>query len=128
MLFMECGSIFKNDQSLTIQERARIAVRYEVRNFIVLVQRRWGACKGRHETPRPETIASGRAKLMTTGSVNDKRRSERLSTSRSAEKVERMLEMFMRSMQKSMHQAGCESRLTRQTTLSMFHKKSNYHP
>ena len=43
MLFMECGGIFKMTSPLTIQERAKIAARYEERNFIVLVQRGSGA-------------------------------------------------------------------------------------
>ena len=45
--------------------------------------------------------------------------------SRSAKKVER-LEMFMRSQQKSTHQAAHESRLTRHTILSILHKELNY--
>ena len=79
---------------LNIQERAKIAACHEVKHFIVLVQRRWGACKGRHETLRPETIRGRHAKLVTTGYVNDKRRSGRPFTSRSVEKMERVLEMF----------------------------------
>ena len=70
---------------LTIRVRAKIAARYEMRNSIVPVQRRWEAC--RHETLRPERNRSCRAKLMTTGSVSDKR-SMRPFTSRSAEKME----------------------------------------
>ena len=41
---------------LTISEQAKIAAGNEVRNFIVLVQRRSGVCKGRHETLRPEVV------------------------------------------------------------------------
>ena len=41
---------------LTIQERAKIAARCEVWNFIVRAHRWWDACKDRHETLRPETI------------------------------------------------------------------------
>ena len=67
--------------ALTIQERAKIAACYEVRNFIVLVRRRWDACKGRHYALCPETIRGCRAKPMITGSVNDKTRSERPFTS-----------------------------------------------
>ena len=46
---------------------------------------------------------------MTTDSVNDKRKSRHPFTSRSAETVERMLEMFRHSLQKSTHQAAHES-------------------
>ena len=77
MLFMECGSISEKRGCLTIQERAEIAARYEVRNSFALVQRRWGACKGRHEPPCLKKIGGCRAKLMTTGSINHKRRSWR---------------------------------------------------
>ena len=54
---------------------AKIEPPYEMRNFIALVQRRWGARKGSHDTLRPETIRGCRAKSMTTGSENEKRRS-----------------------------------------------------
>ena len=81
--------------ALTIQERAKIASYYEVRNFIVL---QWDACKGRHYTLCPETIRGCRAKPMTTGSVNDKTRSGRPFTSRLEDKMERKLEMFMSSL------------------------------
>ena len=64
---------------LSIQKQAKIAAGNEVRNSIVLVQRRWGACDGWHETLRPETIRGGHAKRMTTGSVNNKRRNGRHS-------------------------------------------------
>ena len=73
------------------------------------MQRRWGACQGRHETLSPETIRGCGAKLMTTGSVNDKRRSGRPFTSPSAEKVEIVLEMYVGSLQKSTHQAARDS-------------------
>ena len=64
---------------------------------------------------------------MTTGSVNDKR-SRCPFSNRSVEKVERVLEMFIRSLQKSAHQAARESRLTRHTILSMLHKELHYRP
>ena len=60
--------------ALTIQEQA---ARYEMRNFIVPVQRRCGACKGKHNTLRPEVNRGYSTKLMTTGTVNDKRKSGR---------------------------------------------------
>ena len=113
---------------MIIQERAKIAAGYEVRNFNVLVQRLWGACKGRHETLRPETIRGYRAKFMIIGSVNGKRRSGRLITSRSAEKVGREQEMFVSNQQKSTHQGARESRLIRHTILSILHKELNYRP
>ena len=62
--------------TFTLQERAKIAARYEVRNFIVLVHRWWGASEAKHETLSPETIRNCPAKFMTTGPVEDKRRSE----------------------------------------------------
>ena len=61
----------KMTRSLTIQQGAKIAAGCEVRNFIVLAQRRWGACTGRNEALRRETISGCRAKLMTTGFVNN---------------------------------------------------------
>ena len=63
---------------LTIQERAKIAARYEVWNSVVEVQRWWRTLKGSRATLHPETIRNCHAKLMTTGSVNDKRRSGRI--------------------------------------------------
>ena len=112
---------------MTIQEQAKIAAYYKVRNFNVLKQRRWGVSTGRHETLHPEKIRACRAKLKTTGAVNDKR-SRRQFTSQSAEKVKRVMEMFMRSLQKSTHQAVRESRLTRLTIPAVLHKELNYHP
>ena len=95
-----------------------MVARYEMTNFVVLVQRWWGACKGRHKTLFSETIVGCRAKLRTTSSVNDKR-SGRSITSRLAEKVERVLETFIRNLQKSIHQAARDSRSTRHPILSM---------
>ena len=46
-------------------------------SFHCLVQRWRGACKGRDATVRPKTIKGCHAKLMTIGSVNDKKRSGR---------------------------------------------------
>ena len=67
------GVVFsKVTRPLTIQERAKGA-RYKMRNSIVLVQRRWGACKDRHEMLHLETIRRCRAKLMITASVNEKK-------------------------------------------------------
>ena len=94
---------------LTIQERAKIAARYEVWNSVVEVQRWWRTLKGSRATLRPETIRNCHAKLMTTGSVNDKRRSGRPSTSRSPAKVAKVQEMFDQSPQKSTRQAARES-------------------
>ena len=84
-----------------------------MRNFIALVQRRTSAGKDRHKTLCLETVRGCRANLMTTGSVNDKRTSGHPFTSQSAGKVERVLEMFMRSLHTSTHQAARESRLTK---------------
>ena len=81
------------------------------------------ACKGRHATLRPQAIRGCPPKLITTGSVNDKRRSRRPFTSRSAEKVERVLEVFARSLQKTTHHAAYECRLIRHTILSVLHRK-----
>ena len=66
--------------------------------------------------------------MQSLSSVNDKRRSGRPFTSPSAEKMEIVLEMYVRSLQKSTHQAARDSRLTRHTTQSMLHKKLNYRP
>ena len=66
---------------------------------------------------------------MTAGFVSDKRRNGSPFTSRSAEKVERVLERFMRSLRKpTTHQAARESRLTRCTILFEWHKILNYRP
>ena len=48
--------------------------------------------------------------LVTNGSVNNKKLIGHPFVSRSAEKVERVLDMFMRSMQKLALQAARESR------------------
>ena len=113
---------------LTIQEQTKIAAHCEERNFIVLVQRRWGTCKVWHEILHLETIRRCPAKLMTAGSVNNKRRSGHPLASRSAEKMDKVLEMFMRSLQKSTHQAAHEVRLLRHTAHSVLHKELNYSP
>ena len=128
VIYEKCGSIFKNEQSLTIRGRSEIAASYEMRNFYVLMHRCPGACKDGHETLRPERNKGYRAKLMITASVNDKRRSGRPFASRSADKVKRALEVFMRSLQKPTHQAARESRLTRHTILSVLQKELSYCP
>ena len=113
---------------LTIQERAKIAARYEVWNSVVEVQRWWRTLKGSRATLRRETIRNCHAKLMTTGSVNDKRRSGRPSTSRSPAKVAKVQEMFDQSPQKSTRQAARESGLSRHSILRVLHKELNYRP
>ena len=64
---------------------------------------------------------------MNTGSVNGKRRCKHPFINRSVENVERVLEMWMHSLQKSTHQAAHESKLTRYVVLSMLHKELNGH-
>ena len=113
---------------LTIQVQTKIAAHYEEWNVIVLVQRRWSTCKGRHEILHLETIRRCHAKLITDGSVNNKRRSGHPFASRSAEKMDRVLEMFVRSLQKSTHQAAHEIRLAIHTAHSVLHKELNYSP
>ena len=61
----------KDGRRLTVKERAQIAVRYEVWNSVVAVQRWWRTVKGRNTTIRPETIKNCHSKLLTTGSVTD---------------------------------------------------------
>ena len=100
---------------MTVQERAQIAARYEVRNSVVAVQRWWCTVKGRSATIRPETIKNCHSKLMSTGSVTDARRSGLPSTSRSEENVVLVREMFTRSPHKSTRQAARESGLSRHT-------------
>ena len=113
--------------SLTIQERAKIEARYEVRNFIVLVQKWWGACKDRHKTRRPGTIRNCRAKLMTAGSVNDRRKERAFIHKSISEEGENSAGNLMRILQKSTHQAARNSGLTRHTILYVLHKELNYH-
>ena len=72
---------------LTVQEREKVAARYEVWNSVDPVQRWWRTLKGKTATLHPKTIKHCHAKLMTTGSVNDAHRSGRPSTSRYAENV-----------------------------------------
>ena len=95
------GAFYKMASRLTIQERAKTAARYEEWNSVVEVQRWQRTLKGRHATLRPEIIRNCNAKLMTTGSVKDKLRRGRPSTSQSPAKVAKVQEMFVESPQKS---------------------------
>ena len=102
---------------LTVQERAQIAARYEVWRSIVEVQRWWRTTKGRHAQIDPKTIKNCHAKLMITGSGSDTQRSGRPSKSRDLEQV--VQEMFSRSPQKSIRQAGRESGLSFRCVLNV---------
>ena len=79
---------------LTVQEKAQIAARYEVRNSVDAVQRWWRTVKGRNATIRQEIIKNCHSKLLTTGSVTDSRKSGRPSTSRPEENVALVQDMF----------------------------------
>ena len=86
--------------SLTVQEGAQNAARYEVWNSVVAVQRWWRTVKGRNVTISQETTKNCLSKLLTTGSVKDARRSGRPLTSRSEESVASVRDMFTRSPRK----------------------------
>ena len=113
---------------LTIQKLAKIAERYEMWNSTVAVQRWWHTLRVCHAALCPETIRNSHAKLMTPGSVNDKRKRGRPFTSQSPAKVAKVQEMFDQSPQKSTRKAARESGLTRHTILNVLHKELNYHP
>ena len=70
-------AVSKMTSPLTTQERAKLIALYQVRNSLLWRKDGGVACKGRHETLLPQAIRDCRAKLMNTGSVNDKRRSGR---------------------------------------------------
>ena len=74
-------------------------------------------------TQHSETIRNCHAKLMTTGSVNDKRRKRHPSASQSPAKVAKVQEMFDQSRQTSTHQAASESGLTRHAIHKVLHKE-----
>ena len=96
---------------LTVQERAQIAARYEVRKSIVEVRRWWRTIKERQAQIDPKTIKNCHAKLMTTGSVSDIQRSGRPSKFRDSEVVQVVQEILSHSPQKSIRQAARESGL-----------------
>ena len=68
--------------SLSVEERAMIASRYEVWKSRQLVQDWWCKEKNKHESLRRETIIKWHKRLMEMGSVCDARR-QRVSPSRS---------------------------------------------
>ncbi|KAJ4443547.1 hypothetical protein ANN_05220 [Periplaneta americana] len=94
---------------LSVEERARIAARYEV----------WGSdeCKG----------SGVLNKLLTTGSVDDARRSGR-SISRRPENVVRVRDMIMRSPKKSLRQGARESDLSRYAVATILMKDLSFKP
>lgn len=109
-------------QRLTLQERAQLASRYEVWQSVVRVQRWWRTIHGPRAQVDPKTIKNCHAKLMTTGSVVDVRRSGRPSTSTTQETVHAVQAMFQRSPGKSTRQAARESGLTRYTVRTVLKK------
>ena len=89
---------------------------------------RWrGACKGGHKTRRPGTIRNCRAKLMTAGSVNDRRKERAFIHKLISGEGKNSAGNLMRILQKSTHQAARNSGLTRHTILYVLHKELNYH-
>lgn len=113
---------------LTVEERAKIAARYEVWGSVVRVQRWWRAERGIHATLDAKTVKNCHSKLLTTGSVADARRSGRPSTSRTAENVDRVREMFMRSPKKSLRQGSRESGLSRYSVATILKKDLSFKP
>ena len=99
------------DKHLTLQERAQLASRYEVWQSVLRVQRWWRTIHGPRAQVDPKTIKNCHAKLMTTGSVVDARRSGRPSTSTTQETVRAVQAMFRRSTGMSTRQAARESGL-----------------
>lgn len=113
---------------LSIEQRARIAARYEVWESVVQVQRWWRARYGRHTNLDPKTIKNCHKKFLTTGSVLDAKRTGRPSTSRSEENIHCVKVMFDKSPSKSTRRAASESELTRHSILRVLHDDLHYHP
>ena len=116
---------YEMSPTLSIEDRARIAARYEVWQSVVQVQRWWRSQHGRHSNLDPKTIKNCYRKLMTTGSVLDSARSGRPSTKSDAD-VELVREMFDRSPSKSTRQAARESGICRHTILNVLHEDLRY--
>ena len=113
---------------LSVEERAKIAARYEVWGSVVRVQRWWRAERGIHATLDAKTIKNFHRNLLTTGSVTDARRSGRPSTSRTDDNVAIVNEMFTRSPQKSVRQGSRESGLSRYAVATILKKDLSFKP
>ena len=91
---------------LSIKQHCKIAASQEVFLSPVEVQRRFRAAYGINYVPSRPTIYAIHAKLLQTGSVNDKPQSERLRTECTEENVEAVVAAFVLSQEKSIYRAG----------------------
>lgn len=113
---------------LSIEERAKIASRYEVWQSVVQVQRWWRAQNGRNASLNARTIKNCHSKLFESGSVKDKKRSGRRPTASREENVNNVQAMFERSPKKSVRQGARESGLTRYAVNKILKKILNFRP
>ena len=113
--------------SLSVEERAMIASRYEVWRDVQRVQQWWYHEKGRKLNLSNLTIKKWHKRLMETGSVCDASR-RRVSPSRSEENVAVVNAMFLKSPDKSIRQAVCESGSTYHTVRTILTDELDFRP
>ena len=113
--------------SLSVEDRARIASRFEVWKSIQAVQTWWHNEKGIHTPLSRNTIYKWHSRLITTGSVCDAPR-RRVSPSRSEENICVVKDMFAKSPDKSIRQAVRESGLTYHSVQSILKIELDFRP
>lgn len=116
------------DRKLSIEERVKIASRFEVWKSVVQVQRWWRAENGRNAYLSPNTIKNCHQKLLHTGSVSDSVRSGRHKTSLSNDNIEIVRGIFERSPSTSIRKAARESNLTFYSVRNVLRKELNFRP
>lgn len=113
--------------SLTLQDRAMIASRFEVWKSVQLVQTWWHNEKGKNNHLHKNTIIKWHSRLMETGSVCDAPR-QRMKPSRSEDNISVVKEMFVRSPGKSIRQAVRESGLTYHSVRTILTAELDFRP
>ena len=97
---------------LTLEERAKVASRYEVWRSVVRVQRWWRSENGVNAKIRPETIKRCHSKLFSRGSVADLPRSGRPVTVRDQNNIEAVENILADCSSKSIRQVARETGLS----------------
>lgn len=113
---------------LSIEDRARIAARYEVFRSVVAVQRWWRRVKGIHEPLNSRTIKNCHQKLVERGSVLDKKKSGRARVSVTEENIARVRDVFTRSPKKSVRCASRETGLSSYAVHRILRKHISFKP
>ena len=112
----------------TLQERTQIALKFEVCQSVIAVQRWWRQLHGRHAIINPHTIHACHDKLVTTGSSGNRERRTKRSKAKEDHNIATVRDILQVTPEKSTRQVTRECGLTvsRSTVLKIIKKELKF--